>query len=1144
MIGVGSFVEGLAQGEAAEILKIKQLGAMVYVRFEGAKSGRTSERLLSQAEFDALIEVANGDTFSFDGDPEKFKLFAEAKCIRTAYQFDPLFALNCSVVDALPHQVEAVYGCMLPQPDSIRFLLADDTGAGKTIMTGLLLKELMLRGRAKRVLIVAPGGLTKQWQEDEMKARFNLDFTLVNRGTLLAQPAAFRDLDMVVTSVDFVSREDVRASLMEASWDLAVFDEAHKLSAYESGERKRESLRYSAAKEIAARTKHLLLLTATPHRGRADTFKLLMQLLDEQTFATAELTSKRVCEVPEHGANKFFIRRLKEDMKDWEGNALYKQRFTKTVAYALTPGEKQLYDHVTEYLTQRRREADASRNVHVALALQVMQRRLASSIYAIMKTLERRCGALEELAREAGRTSQFFAKARRQASDFDDLRNLDDFDELGDEERGEFESELLDPKRFRYFTTAQDLEAVRREALETRKLFEEAKALYQGEAEEQKYMELKELLRREGVVDGEKLVIFTEHKDTLTYLEGRLKNNGYKTAVIHGGMAIDERREAQALFASDQAQILICTEAAGEGINLQFCRLLINWDIPWNPNRLEQRMGRIHRYGQKRDVLVCNMVAGNTREGKVLQRLFEKLDLIREHLGDDRVYDVIQDVLKGVSLEQIIAAVFEGKEGALEDFLDSSKEALGERFRDSIREKEAAAPHTEVDYKAAKRLRQESRERCLQPIYIRKFFEKAFTFLGGAYEQLDSDIYQVTRLPALLEARLKRRHAPGAAGLPLFFFDKRQYLENKRSKAEYAKAHYITPGNALFDSLLETVEEEFKLEARKGTVLVSPEGRTEALAFLTRVTVQDSGGCKRAGKFALVLEENKGEAGSSFSEAPSSILLNYNKPEEPAKRPAVPRTVTQDDAALWAFEHISKPLTGATRQKLEADAQARKLYAEEAFKTRLKELEDEIIELQDKQIHARSEAEEQKFAQKEEALHGQKRELLQKREAFQKAMQGPDLVDTLPEIFGCAYLVPLSALEFKERAGMSRDDEVEAIAMTVAVEHERSQGRAPQDVSKENWGYDIKSVGATEFDTRYIEVKGRARTDGVMLSENEWNRLHQLGELAWLYIVTACKSEPKLQIVNDPARVLRPEVRSKGVQYFVPLEEWQRHCEP
>lgn len=237
-------------------------------------------------------------------------------------------------------------------------------------------------------------------------------------------------------------------------------------------------------------------------------------------------------------------------------------------------------------------------------------------------------------------------------------------------------------------------------------------------------------MKSQGVINGEKLVIFTEHKDTLLYLRERLSNNGYKVAVIHGGLSVDERRQAQWDFMSPETQILIATDAAGEGINLQFCRLLINWDIPWNPNRLEQRMGRIHRYGQKNDVLVFNMVADNTREGQVLSRLLIKLDIIRQSMGDDRVYDVIQDVLKDVSLDAIIASVFDGKESSFDKFIEQDETIIEKVFRNKIEEQQKVIAHSEVDYKDARILKEHSDEKRLQPIYIHLFFERTFSYLG------------------------------------------------------------------------------------------------------------------------------------------------------------------------------------------------------------------------------------------------------------------------------------------------------------------------------------------------------------------------------------------------------------------------------
>ena len=332
MIEEGNIIKNLSTSEAVIIDKIKKLGSKFSLSFTGVNSRKQSSKILNLEQIEKLQVVASNGVFNFSGNPDKFILFAEAERINSAYQFDPLFAINCSVVDPLPHQVEAVYKFLLPQP-RIRFLLADDTGAGKTIMTGLLLKELLMRRIVERILIVTPGGLTKQWQEDEMGVKFNIPFKLVNREVFSSEPTVFQTSNHVVASIDFISREDVLNVLSQTSWDIIVFDEAHKLSAYEYGIKTYRSKRYEAAHVLSKQCEHLLLLTATPHRGRKDTFKLLMQLLDEDIFATDDLAAERVRELSQDGSNKFFIRRLKEDMKDWDGNPLYKDRYTKTVSY-------------------------------------------------------------------------------------------------------------------------------------------------------------------------------------------------------------------------------------------------------------------------------------------------------------------------------------------------------------------------------------------------------------------------------------------------------------------------------------------------------------------------------------------------------------------------------------------------------------------------------------------------------------------------------------------------------------------------------------------------------------------------------------------------------------------------------------------
>jgi len=1136
LIEPGQIVKNLIPSEPVTINQIQPLGNMVSLRYTGVNSNRTNTKVIPRSEFENLELVSKEGSFNFMGDPIRFALFAEAERINSAYQFDPLFAVNCSIVDPLPHQVEAVYKFLLPLP-KIRFLLADDTGAGKTIMAGLLMKELMMRGLVERILVVTPGGLTKQWQEDEMAIKFNIPFTLVNRSLFSSDPNIFHTAPRIVTSIDFISREDILNVASNSHWDLIVFDECHKLSAYDYGNKQYLSLRYKAAQVLSQQCEHILLLTATPHRGRKDTFKKLLQLLDEDIFATDEIASTRIKELEHNGINKFFIRRLKEDMKDWQGKPLYKNRFTKTVSYQLTPEEKELYDAVTNYLTKRKEEAAETRNIHVSLALTVMQRRLVSSIFAIKNTLERRWKALQGIVDELNKNPGLWSQ--RHKLEGYDVENIEDFEDLEDDEREALENILSDPRKFRLFTTASSLKEIQQEASEVKVLFELAQTLYNRQQEEKKFQELQALLKSNGVLDlGEKLLIFTEHKDTLLYLEERLtKSGGYKVATIHGGKSVDERRQAQWDFAKPDTQILIGTDAAGEGINLQFCRLMINWDIPWNPNRLEQRMGRIHRYGQKQDVLVFNMVASNTKEGKVLERLLTKLDIIREGIGDDRVYDVIQDVLENVNLESIINSVFNGKETALDDFLAQDDEQLKVRFKEKIREQKNKLAHSTVDFKDARVLKENSDEKRLQPIYIRLFFEKAFKYIGGEFTELRKSIYRIDKLPDEVIQALRTDYNIFADAIRLiqFCFDKDVFLDYQNTN-DLGKVHYINPGNPLFDSLIKVVRNRFREDMLKGTILISPDDKEDFFAFFVKSQIVDNRESKKDDSVAderllMVYKTQNGD----FQVTSPAKFIDLHPPTEFTKPIEPPPVVSNDDVVQWSFVNITQKQFDDTKAHVQKDASDRKTYLESAFTRVILDLQVQTQELQGKVLLGDIKVQD-KILKKQERIS----ELIRKKESRLENLElMAQISPKAPEILGCAYVVPLTQVEYKGHYGMSRDDEAEAIAMKTVMNFEIEVGWMPEDVSANNEGYDIRSI-SPEGLKRYIEVKGRSAVGGVMLSENEMNRLAQLGDAAWLYMVMNCKSNPELYRIQNPASVLKFEIKSKGVQFFLPMEEWQQ----
>ena len=1129
----GQIIKNLIASEPVEVIKVRKIGSNYSLHYRGINSSSTNNIVIDEQKVEKLELLTNENEFNFKGNPEKFLLFAEAERINSAYQFDPLFAVNCSVIDPLPHQVEAVYKYLLPLP-KIRFLLADDTGAGKTIMAGLLIKELLMRGLLERILIVTPGGLTKQWQEDELALKFNLPFKLVDRGAFNSDPNIFSSSDRLVTSIDFIRNEDVLEVIKKTSWDLIIFDEAHKLSAYKYGRRKYVSKRYEAAEALSRLCEHLLLLTATPHRGRKDTFKYLLQLLDSDIFATDQLVTTRISEISKKGANKFFIRRLKEEMRGWQGEPLFKDRHTKTVKYRLTKEEKRLYDSVTGYLEKRRQEAFYQNNQYVSLALMVMQRRLTSSIYAIMNTLGNRYSALKGVLDEIAKNPRLF----KQKAKFDlEAETLDAYDELDDEERESMEKIISDPRKFKLFTTAQSEKEIRMEANEVKDLHKLAKDLYNSNQEEQKYTKLKELIRREGVLEtDEKLVIFTEHKDTLNYLTDRLSNNGYHITNIHGSMSVDERRAAQNEFARE-AKILVATDAAGEGINLQFCRLLINWDIPWNPNRLEQRMGRIHRYGQKDDVMVFNMVADNTREGQVLERLLDKLEIIREQMGDDRVYDVISDVFEDVSMEDILNSTFDGQETSYDDAIETK--LTEDNVKQKIKEQKEQIGYSQIDYKRAKELKEHSDERRLQPIYIRKFFEKAFRDLGGEFSEERPSIYKIDNLPEIVAERLKETHnitARSQIEQIHLCFDKEVFLKNQQF-GDLGTVHYINPGNPLFDSVVQIIREQYREEMMKGTVLVSPEDKDEHFAFFVKSQIKDNRPHKDQDSIAdekIVMVQSDLDQNTFTATSPAKFI-DLEPPVTFAKQVQPPDILQKESVENWTFDKITQPQLNDTKSRVQEDAKLRKKYLDEAFSNVILDLSEEVNELQEKVLLGDDNVQ-QRLTELENYIDELKQK---KKERLKKLERMQELNMKMPEVLGGAFVVPLSEMEFKSTFGMRRDDEVETIAMQEAMQFEKNTGWKPEDVGDQNLGYDIKSSDNDQI-KRYIEVKGRSSDGGVMLSANEMNRLAQLREKAWLYIVTHCKSDPTLYRIQDPANSISFEKKVKGVQYFAPQDSWTK----
>jgi len=1146
-LGPGDVVDGLEPAELVEIRRISPFGDRMLIEAVGIQSHRLITRPISGEEFEGLTKI-RGTARMLDGDASAFLLGAEAERIRIAYQFDPLFAVNSSVVDPLPHQVEAVYRYLLPLP-RIRFLLADDTGAGKTIMTGLLLKELLFRGVIKKILIITPGGLTKQWKEDELQEKFDLSARLVNRASFDAEPDQFSRYGegIFVVSIDFLARNDgCRNAAQATQWDFVVVDEAHKLSAYEYGRKLEASKRYEAVEAIAKNTDHLLFLTATPHRGRKDTFRRLLMLLDEDLFQKDEYVSTRVREQTENyrlpeedtslsrARNRFFLRRLKEEMVNWDETPLFKPRHTKTIGYDLTPQEKLLYDKVTSYVRSKRRQAKTQKNRNVELTLLVMQRRLASSISAITKTLKRRLNALDEVIQiftDPHRTEAERRRLLHAGVGPEDPRDIAEYEGLDEDER-----EQVDQRIFRQVLTS-DPQEVAEERTEVEQLYKLATSL--KEHKEAKYLELLAVLDSSDIIrsDDEKLLIFTEHRDTLESLVKRLEDKGYKVATIHGGMDVDQRKRAQQEF-HRHSKIMVATDAAGEGINLQFCRYMINWDIPWNPNRLEQRMGRIHRYGQRSDVWVFNLVARNTREGAVLQKVLSKMDVMREQMGSDRVYDVIDEWLEEVPLVKLMErAIDSDEESSVETELDRYlATASRERASDLVELQKKASFASRLDLQAARELRDASDEKRLQPMFIQRFFERAWIACGGTIiEDRNFPVWHLGSIPTVLKkvAAEIKKPIPDKYDITFVFDKKLLSVASPVRIPEYTKL--LGPGHPLFDTLIEWAIKEAREAFAKGTRLVDPNLSEPKRIWLVRSTIED-GRLAREKRLAherliVVYLDRSGLQATS-----PSYLLDCLPPERKLDPPdSAP--LKAEEIQSWVYDEITEKQLESIRLLRQEESDLRRKYLLETFTDLIIERQGELNELQQAQLFGEANYEE---AQK---LHGKIEDLKQRREErlaeLDRMLQ---LRANLPKILTEAAVLPvLSVTEgssITKGIPMRRDDEVERIAMEVAASYERNRGWTPVDVSQEGEHYDIRSVGPNG-EKRFIEVKGRAQSGAIMLTGPEVDKLRQLENRAWLYIVTSCKQEkPKLHIIQDPISKLTPEMLYRQIQFLVEENDW------
>jgi len=1111
-------VRGILPESLVTVVNTQWFGSEALELTYKTPAGKLANELLYRHD-EARIEVVEvGRPWSFDGDGALFRLVSEAHRIRLAHLFDPVLAVHTSIVDPLPHQITAVYESMLPR-QPLRFLLADDPGAGKTIMAGLLMKELIARGDLQRCLVVCPGSLAEQWQ-DELYRRFHLPFEILTNDKLEAARTGnwFLETNLVIARLDKLSRnEDVQAKLQapDCGWDLVVCDEAHKMSATHFGGEIKYTKRYRLGQLLSTLTRHFLLMTATPHNGKEDDFQLFMALLDGDRFEGRFRDGVHAVDVSD-----LMRRMVKENLMKFDSTPLFPERIAYTVPYKLSDTEAKLYKAVTDYVREEFNRAEALQNDKragtVGFALTILQRRLASSPEAIFQSLRRRRERLEKRLRELEILQRgAVAEALSQQGPSLDEDDLEDLDEAPDNEVEQAEEQILDQA-----TAARTIEELKAE-IDTLQHLEALAAAVRRNAEDRKWKELANLLSEifsfgekeftessepSDSIRRQKLVIFTEHRDTLNYLEGRittLLGRPQAVVTIHGGMGREERTKMQESFRHDpEVQVLVATDAAGEGINLQRAHLMVNYDLPWNPNRLEQRFGRIHRIGQTEVCHLWNLIADETREGDVYFTLLEKLEQARSTLGG-QVFDVLGKVqFDGKPLRELmIEAIRYGDDVEVRARLTRIVENAFNRSQIEELLEERALAHDAMDASRVQRVREDMERadaRRLQPHYIESFFMEAFKRLGGSISQREPRRYFVSHVPAPVRAR-DRLIGIGEPILPRY--ERIVFEKSLVSPQGQPLAAFVCPGHPLLDATLDITLERNRDLLRRGTILIDDRdtGTKPRVMFYLEHAIQDasvtrSGERRVISKRMLYVELDAESNARHLHYAP---YLDYRPLTE--EEPGVDAILSHPECA-WIGRDLELRAQGYAIEHIvpehDSEVRSRKLElitkTEAAVKDRLtKEItywdhRAEELKLQEQSGKTNARLNSGEARKRADALQARLEKRLEELRLERQISPLPPVVLGGVLVIPAGLIASMTGRPLSDTSTSTDNQAAAARAREIVMAIERELGFDPTDREFEKLGYDIESRIPGTGKLRFLEVKGRiSGADTITVTKNE-----------------------------------------------------------
>lgn len=1105
-------IRGIQAEEIVRIVQVEPVGDAAITVYYKDSQGKLGEQMLFRSDESRLALATAGRPWAFDAPGAEFKLGLEAYRITQAALFDPMMAVHTSNVEPLPHQISAVYEHMLPK-QPLRFVLADDPGAGKTIMAGLLIRELLMRADAKRILIVSPGSLTEQWQ-DELLEKFGVTFDIFSREKQeqCSSGNYFDESDQLICRLDQLSRnEDFQEKLKNTEWDLIIVDEAHKLSANYFGNKVNKTKRFQLGELLGSITRHYLLMTATPHNGKEEDFQIWLSLLDGDRFYGKFREGAHKVDVSD-----MMRRMVKEELLKFDGTPLFPERRAYTANYELSPMEASLYEQVTTYVREEMNRADnldGKKKNNVGFALTMLQRRLASSPEAIYQSLKRRRKRLEDrlaetklMARGQSVKNNHIAETIGEYSVKKKIDLPDNLDQL-DEDLSAEEYELYVEQVVDQASAAETIPELEAEILSLKDLEYQALSVVQS-GSDKKWEELSCLLQDKPEMftasgSRRKLIIFTEHKDTLNYLVARISDmlgNTNSVRTIYGGTNRDERRKIQEEFRNDpEVVVLVATDAAGEGVNLQNANLMVNYDLPWNPNRLEQRFGRIHRIGQTEVCHLWNIVANETREGEVFQKLFDKIEIEKEALGG-KVFDVLGEAFDNVSLRDLLVqAIRYGEDPKVKAKMNEVIEGAldAEHLKEIIKRNALVDQHMGLeDLYAVKEEMEKAEARKLQPYFIRAFFTEAFQTLGGEFRSRESGRYEVRHVPAVIRERdriIGESRTPVLKKYERICFEKQHVRQTGKPMADM-----IHPMHPLMHATTDLVLQTHRSKLKQGAVLVDPNDDSiePKVLFMVDHTVRESSQSGEVASRRLqFVEINEQGKAINAGWAPHLDLQPIDNYDSKLVGDILQADWLNHNLEALALNHASQKLVpehyAEVKGRRERQADKTMAAVNERLVKEINYWSDRYIKLQDdvsagKQPRMQPEMARRRVDELTARLEQRKAELI--------ALK--NVVSSTPVVIGGGLVIPQGLLSMRKGETQFGVDavaraRVEQVAMSAVMQAEQAFGHKVTDVGAEKCGWDVTSRPPANADgsikpDRHIEVKGRAKGQStITVSRNE-----------------------------------------------------------